>query len=209
MYQKIESFITWVSIAVVVLVFAIILLGCATVPHVEPTYRDTLAAQQTVVRVVSNCYGDSRSGTGVVINERYVLTAAHVVKCHAIPTVRVELNDGRTDRMVVIKENAEEDIAKLELRHAGRFGLDVPPPILQPQVFELNPVDYVCVYTFKGRDCDVLRLTRNLISIRLNHGDSGAPVYDSGRLVGLVIRDVADINATRITLVGSEWLEGT
>lgn len=191
------------------LVLAFMVFGCVRLAHVEPQIRLYHEASDTVVEVESRCGYDStfHAGQGVIISERHVLTAAHVVSCPDIPQVWVTLKDGTRHRAVVTREDNNADIARVELIHAGRFGLDIPPPLLAPVPYDVDENDYVCLYTYTQEPQCVLRISPTLIAIRVSHGTSGAPVYDNGQLVGLVIRDT--YSATRITLVTPEWLEGT
>lgn len=187
------------------------LVACAGVPHVPPQPRNPYEQSATVVKVESRCsdWGEVHEGTGVIISERYVLTAQHVVRCNDIPSVRVYLREGDKHRVVVVKEDREQDIAKLEIAHAGTFGLDIAPPMLSPDP-KLDPGinDWVCIYPYGQSEC-YQRLSTLLIAGRRHQGDSGSPVYDGSYLLGLVTHDVPRLNATQITIVTSEWLEGT
>ncbi len=188
--------------------------GCVVLPHVEPAYRDANDQKRTVVKVQAFCGtnidDETHTGTGVVISERHILTAQHVVRCAVIPTVYVTLYNGERHKVVVTHENTTEDIARLEIFHAGRFELNVPPPKLsywRDIVEYVN--DWVCVWPATRRSECYKRIDLDLVAGRMYHGDSGAPVYDYGVLVGLVIRDVPSLGATRISLVDDKWLEGT
>lgn len=182
------------------------LVACASLPHVEPQSRSHADQLATVVTVESYCGGIHHKGTGVVISERHVLTAYHVTKCHVIPKVNVTLRGNVTHMMYVTKENEKQDIARLELAHAGRFRLNVAPPKLAP--YYARPNDSVCAFTRRGTHCAV-RLGPNTFAGQLIPGDSGSPVYDDGYLAGLVTRISKEKNMTIMTIVTSNWLEGT
>lgn len=183
------------------------LTACATLPHVEPQTRDSTQQAQTTVTVQSYCDGQGGRGTGVIISERHVLTAHHVVRCAKIPRVYVTLSNGDRHRVYVTRENTTQDIAKLEISHAGRFGLDIAPPKLEPAYYP-DENDAACVHVNDGMECG-FRLSPNTLALRLRPGDSGSPVYDNDYLVGLVTRDHPRKNLTIITLITEDWLEGT
>src|ERR1700690_2905214 len=98
--------------------FLLVLLtfSCVNLPHLEPKVRTSAGQYATVVWITSECTEEdpfntepgvmpghhgpdfdwgSRSGSGVLISDRHVLTAAHVVRCPVIPTVYIHLLDGR------------------------------------------------------------------------------------------------------------------
>ncbi len=183
-------------------------IACVYLPHVNPQYRWEDEQRATSVHVESICGGRSSRGVGVVISERHVLTAYHVTECAEIPKVYVTLNNGDRHWMAVVKERASQDIAKLELMHAGMFNLNIPPPVLaQPWVPQSD--DWVCAWPFQKPKVCGLRWTPNMFANRMVHGDSGSAVYDYGALVGLVVRDYPPANTTILTIVTSDWLEGT
>lgn len=188
---------------------AILLSGCVRLAHVEPQPRYYYDAQDTVVKIYSWCGGKASEGSGVIISERHVLTAAHVTACHDIPVVYVSLTNGDIHRTYVTREDEARDISRLELAHAGRFGLNIAPPTLHPsEGFNPEVTDYVTIYRFNYLPETVERVTPTLLAARANKGDSGTPVYDTGNLVGLVISDI-DGKYTRITLIAHSWLSGT
>ena len=191
-------------------ILLVFLLSCVNLQHVEPRIRfpeDRLAA---AVLVETHCGDDTMfqrdaQAEGVIISERHVLTAAHAVRCPMIPRVYVILGNGDRHRVYVTREDDKNDIAKLELAHAGRFGLNIPPPKLQPNWMEGF---WVCVEGIRTTNC--LPWTGpSTIAGRLPHGSSGRGVYQLGSLVGLVSKDLPGENATAIGLINNSWLEGT
>lgn len=186
----------------------LLLVSCVQYVHMEPRPRSYDEQTRSTVELHVRCDGLLHIGTGVAISERHVLTAAHVTRCHTIPTVHLTLYNGDRHRAVVTRENRTQDIAKVEIIHAGSFDLGIAPPLLGVPWDPLAN-DYVCAHPFAREPHCSWRLSPNLVSMRLFPGDSGTPIYDYGLLLGLVIRDNAPKNATTITLVTEDWMEGT
>jgi len=195
------------------ILIALVLCACVRQPHVDPAPRSEVDASRSVVLVESSCgaddeasWGSEHRGTGVIISERYVLTAAHVTACPEIPVVHVTFRGVRWS-MHVEREDIRADVARLEIATAERFHLDVPPP-------ELAPIETETVFAHvlgrwgessRGSTSETSTLVRHMITI---HGDSGAPVYNTaGQLVGLVT--AGNGIDTTIAPVGMTWLEGT
>lgn len=186
------------------------IVGCVSLPHVDPQKRDISDQVKATVRIESRCgdYWDA-VGTGVIISDRHVLTAAHVTNCPEIPDVHVMFYNGDTLRFVVTKEDVTRDISKLEIMSAVNIGLHVAPPLLEPTPWlPSDRDDWVCASLQRGFDCGV-RQSPNKYASRLHPGDSGAGIYDYEHLIGLVTNDLPELNETEFTLVTSEWLEGT
>lgn len=187
--------------------FLIPLAACINLPHVDPQPRTLSDQEKTVVSLEVVCGFNVAGGTGVIISERHVLTAYHVTDCPTIPSVRVKMYDGTAHNMVVSKENEKQDIARLELNHAGRFNLNIAPPQLTPYYPREN--DTVCAWTRRNTVHCGPRLGPNAIAGQMKPGDSGSPVYDGGYLAGLVTRNLKEKNVTIMTIVTNDWLEGT
>ena len=214
--------------------FLLPLLACAPMPHVDPQPRSSFAASFTVARVDVLCseldpldpglspdegsphqtwptlvWGGG-TGTGVVISERHVLTAAHVVACPVLPFVRVTLSDGRWFHANVERDAGMfgdgTDLARLEISTAETFGVGIAPPVIAPFIWNYA---HWCAYTRHGPACGMVAdpAVPNFTGIT-RPGDSGSPVYDErGELVGLVVGGNA--LTTRIARVTPYWLEGT
>lgn len=193
-----------------IVVFAFIIAACVHLPYVAPKTRSN--AQQRGAEVVfrtacvqsdpfaSGDPGSTRSpnpdmdygsgtATGVVIDERHILTAYHSVRCPLIPRVGVTLSDGRYFSAVVISEDADRDLATLESASAENFNLGIAPPIRGPR-----PAvgDEVCTARqcglVTGFNTEAIYGKRGDVkhSINLRPGDSGSGLYDaSGRLIGV------------------------
>lgn len=186
------------------------LIACkSAVPNTPPDYRDSYEELKAAVTIKSVCDGVEHTASGVILSERHILTAAHAVSCAYIPVVHARLYNGDVHRLYVIEESSRQDLAKLEVAHAGLFGVYLAPPLLETEWFPFQETDYACVYPGSGGFSCAMRLRRYVYGDRLNHGDSGSAVYDNGMLVGLVSKDLPEINATQLTPVDSHWLEGT
>lgn len=191
---------------------ALPLLGaCVSLPHVDPDPRTVTEAGLTAVRVRAQCSWDFdkpvRYGTGVMISERHVLTAQHVVECPDIPDVHVGLSSGRVLRMVVTEEDRVADISRLEILSADRFRVDVAPPTLgYPRVWDDSCA--ALAWPYGSHACGPY-MGDDIVSIPLKKGSSGAGVYTQhGHLIGIVIRGDGE-SYTRISPVTAKWLSGT
>jgi hypothetical protein len=192
------------------LVLLALLTSCVSLAHVAPQAREDKDREQAAVTVLVDCESvasEMHSGTGVVISERHVLTAAHTVACPSIPRIVIVLADGTRHAAAVTREDANQDIARLEIMHAGRLGLGIAPPKLAPPY--VRPGLDLCAYVSNEPPVCGVRLDETLFYSQMEYGDSGAGVYARGLLVGLVIRKVPKYLATRFALVDSSWLEGT
>lgn len=194
----------------------IALVGCVGVARVPPEVRSEQARMRSAVQVDIACRKwAARSGTGVIVSERHVLTAAHVVDCPAIPTVYVTYFDGvetKRVRMVVTHADDDADVARLELADARRFELGISPPVLRAPA----PGDDVCANLVLAdrppRTCGIVAGEWTVArSMRTRAGDSGAPVYGgAGELVGLVIASGSSSFGrpyTRVAPIDPRWIQ--
>lgn len=187
--------------------------ACGGLAHVQPAIRTDIERRATVVRVHSVCPGFFESdGTGVVVSEAHVLTAAHVVFCPGIPRVSAALPDGSWFSMEVERDDAMfgsgADLARLRLVGAyDRFGLHVPPPAIA----RAHVYDTLCLQPF-GREgaCGHFEPYdgRMTFQVPSRPGDSGSPVYLDGFLVGLLTKGGPD-GYSEYVPVDYDWLEGT
>lgn len=182
---------------------SLLLLASCDYPRAPATPRSPAVQFAAVVAVDSGCGDDHvdwrgpRGGTGVLVDGRHVVTADHVVWCPLIPDVHVTVN-GRRLRYAVVREDADDDIALLEIASADDLGA-VPPPRTA-----VAREGTRCIATLRGRVCGLAHGMTIETATRL--GDSGSGVYASdGRLVGLVV--AGDGRTTTMTAIGS-WLDG-
>jgi hypothetical protein len=192
-----------------------ILAACASIPVVPAQPRGYAERERAAVRVdvACNVYGlpgfDDQphfdDGTllhvasGVVIDERHALTAAHVVACPTLPGVVLTTYDGRHLIAVVTHEDTKADVAVLELATADRMHLDVAPPELGVAVVG-EPVCAEPSYPARITTCGPVLATdarspgRIHVAMDGGAGNSGAGVYDTrGRFLGLRIQHAGDV----------------
>jgi hypothetical protein len=150
----------------------------------------------------------------VIISQRHVLTAAHLVACTKLPRVHVTYidSDGQQSRlrMYVTAEDNGADVAKLEIASAERFQLHLPPPIVRAP----DPGNAVCAnLATNGRPsaCGTVASTWTVVKrMPTAAHDVGAPVYcPQGTLVGIVVnRGESDqFPYTWIAPIDTRWLE--
>lgn len=222
--------------AIILLAFAALVVACIrTQPHLDARPRAADARLEAAAAISVYCdpvvhfpsndptvFAEPievgapvrRSGSGVVVGPRHVLTALHVVDCPLIPTVRVHTHWGEDRVMRVSWEDRDRDLALLELVSASDFELDVAPPVVSPARTWGDAVTLVTTYprefVRQGAVC-ATNLDRRAfegadlcISADATPGNSGSGVYDGlGRLVGIVLSRVQDRRALVSTLAGT------
>jgi hypothetical protein len=153
---------------------------------------------------------------GVLLSDKHVLTAGHVVACPTIPFVRIELANGKRYRVDVERDavtfegarpGEDGDLARLVIATDETFGLAVVPPVIATPA----PGDTLCVYAFKQRPaCGSAFPVAHALEQPTPLGTSGAPVFDV-ELGALVGEDVASDHATntRYAPLDVSWLKGT
>lgn len=194
------------NLAVVLVVFmsiaAFAVCACATInPHRErsPTEQYTNSVKLIVTCIETTTAGAMyrvHMGSGVIVSEDVVLTAAHVASCpdgqkmFAETVVMPNESDMYTAETEMLY--LQRDVARVKLSFKKLE--DVPPVHLGPR-----PAigDTICAATAVpdwGRACGVVgpsgsNLTDSInISTLVQFGNSGSGVFDShGRLIGLVI----------------------
>jgi S1-C subfamily serine protease len=189
------------------------LAACVSLPHVPAAPRGYAERERAAVRVDMACnvagipgwedephFDDwtiGHTGSGVVIDERHVLTAAHVTACPTLPGVMLTTWDGRHLQAVVTQEDRDRDFAVLELASADRMHLDVSPPAVTHAAVGA----VVCIETAEptraancGPVAEVLPGKGGIhVNAIIGHGNSGSGVYDTqGRLVGIAVNMTGD-----------------
>ncbi len=161
--------------AIKLICVAAAITGCAT----QPMSNDVYSAAQTSTVLIRTSTG---LGTGVVINDKCVLTVAHVADEDT-----VEFLDWKQRVTTVTRttHDEEKDIAVV----CGNASLDLPPVSLRSTM----PQRYAEVFTIGNplKNVNVLTTGRyqlnGIITAQTAPGNSGGGVFDSaGSLIGLV-----------------------
>ncbi len=167
----------------------VVCVACVRLPYVAPQLRTVADQTRTLATVAASCTSPdpmttpgllaprhgpriewwTHLGHGVVVDERHVLTAWHVIgPCPFDREIIVTLYDGREFTMELTDEwrDHDVDLARLEIASGSRFKLHVAPPIIG-------------------------RLANHYVDRPSHPGDSGSPVYDAGgALLGLITSSV-------------------
>jgi hypothetical protein len=201
------------SLAVLVLS---VVAGCATIQHIDPVERSTVTQARAAVELRVVCGGDdplsSRGvGSGVIISDMHVLTAAHVVECPYIPRIYATLSNGVRMWMAVEREDRDADVARLVIHSDQLFHHAVKPPALRPA----RGAQSYCAeagYPTRERKCGNA-YSSTVMGFESVPGNSGSGVYDElGNLSGIVVRKASTIDGqslTHIAPIDASWLEGT
>ena len=131
-------------------------------------------------------------GSGVIINDRQVLTANHVIDCPYAVVIRVVTQDGRTFRVHVEKTWEKLDVARLELDKPDEtFGVKPADWGAPPSSGE--PVCAATLFPTPGYNCGAMIADSDDDEDDVKwagmvwRGNSGSGLYDKhGRLVGIV-----------------------
>jgi S1-C subfamily serine protease len=167
--------------------------------------RIAAAAEGSTLRVVASTCGLSSSGSGVAIDDDYVVTNAHVVAGANRRGVRVATATGRLTDATVVMFDPDLDVALL---HAP--GLDVPAlrfAARDPErgalgatlgypgggALTIVPAAVTGAYPAIGRDIyGASTVRRDILELRadVDRGDSGGPfVLEDGTVGGLVFAE--------------------
>lgn len=198
--------------ALVLVMFALLgvyLQGCGpSYPHAPPALRPLPDRADTATRVDVVCdnsgdFEHGGHGSGVAIDGRHVLTAAHVVLCTmtSVADVRIALR-GSTCRMNVAHAWPERDLAVLEVAGDDNFGA-IAPPVAKPlyddeaacsqhsfpdaggscgRVTKLTPMWCGAAHAGTVPWCHDAEFAADSVP-----GNSGSPVWDaSGHLVAIL-----------------------
>lgn len=139
---------------------------------------------------------DFASGTGMLIDKSYVLTASHVID--EADEILIEFSDCMPIKATVYQKNAEEDWAVLKLdAECEAQPISCAPEIqLGNKIYTLGfPSASLLGKNIKYTDGSVSALTGMMddaktfqISAPIQPGNSGGPIFDAkGRVVGIVL----------------------
>lgn len=159
-----------------------------------------------------------RVGSGGLVSDNTVLTAAHLTWCVDFPTIHITLSNGIRRRAVLVKEDLDRDLALLRTVASEPLWHGVPPPVFG--VFEYLADGTVnCMETAfprRERRCGPAVNTSRM-AFHSDKGNSGSLVYDqAGRLIGIDSASYigsrmgsgAVFSHARMSLVDATWIEG-
>jgi len=193
--------------------FLLATVGCVQTSRLPAQPRTTTARAATTVRIVSSCGNWSpRTGAGVIISNRHVLTSAYIVACARIPRVHATYTDGTGEhrlRVVVTDEDRSSGIARLEIASAESFAHERPPIVRLP-----DPGDRVCANLVGGKQpiaCGTVASKWTVVKqLAITSVDVGSPVYgERGALVGIVIGGGASRHGPHawIAPINEHWVD--
>lgn len=151
----------------------------ASIPR--PTFTGT-DVREHAVSVAVACSGKTL-GSGVIVDARRVLTAAHVVPCGTAATVAVRTRDGRVVPARVTWVDDGRDVAVLR----ATADLEGPYPVIAPATH--GRVCLVPGWPTRRVSCGYVTGTGLEIrhTAKTARGNSGSGLYDArGRLIGVV-----------------------
>lgn len=174
--------------------FALVLVSCVHVPRIAPAARLTGQQYDLTVALEAVCTGrdwieTGKLASGVLVDGRHALTAAHILACPFPPVIRMTMANGKSYRMAIEWESPAKDLARLVIASADVLPI-VPPIVGEPVVN-----DTICVAVAmpsRQLNCGVIEAvgdsTKGDIrsSALAERGNSGAGMYNArGELVGI------------------------
>ena len=172
----------------------LMLAGCCTIKPSPFVHSVAGFEYRTTVRIMNMCLEGPKFGTGVIISDKYILTANHVTVCKiGAPLTMIVANSQHENFSVALDRRDEEnDIARLTPINNIRFPVWARISFSEPELG-----DPVCVVAgdeavFMQRKCGEIgpRLGPFLqMNTATFPGNSGAAVWDNtGAIVGILVR---------------------
>jgi len=182
--------------------------GCARPPGM-PGFHNVSAQVNGVAQVKLLCPGPVEMplrvyvGTASIIGKRHLLTAKHMTLCHVpgsdtetMEPLGIAIDDGRHGDEVIIahvaRREAEQDVAQLtvdeDLKDAAPVAVGPRPTVGQTacEVSMFPRFGYRCGLVQPNVDGD----NQIYLDMKVEHGNSGSPLYVQGSLVGVVVATI-------------------
>lgn len=166
---------------------------------------DTLVVRIVMFKKVGDGYAVKGMGTGILLPDNKVLTAAHVTK--DVDLININMNDGKNLKATIIASDDVLDVALLKCKH-GYEG-----PYLKFRETKASIGDRIYMFGFELGKRDVQRtgyisgqnsmgkylnklFYNSEANITVNPGMSGGPVLDvDGRIIGVITNKVVDVGS--------------
>jgi S1-C subfamily serine protease len=180
--SPLDVYMTWAWRLVIVVLLAVLCVntGCAGRTGV---YYSKDQQRQATVAIVTQC---DEAGSGVIIDEHHILTAAHVfIDCPG--RIMVSTHDGTVYEAMREMTDSIADVARLHV-------LETLPSPGMPATADARQHFMVCIqagYPVPYRDCRLIsqhgtKSTEFEYRINVTPGNSGSPLWSlDGALVGI------------------------
>jgi S1-C subfamily serine protease len=199
MDKPLHSLISW-SLLVFCVGVILLVAGCVPkqlnvkgVPRVRADDQYTYAVAIYTTCITKEGQIEMSGGSGVVVGPRHVITAAHVVDCDGVVSLKIESRDERKFSVLVNEVDKALDLALLELSDPKeRLAHSSVPRVTRPP----RAGEMVCTMAMIpdiSRRCGLVQWNRKeppgdmAFDTLTVPGNSGGGVYDRfGNLVGII-----------------------